>query len=452
MIRKSHFIIGKRCTALFLGLLLLAVVPSRLWAQAPPKQHADVLEYIEQYKLLAIAEMKRTGVPAAVKLAQGIHETQAGKSDLVQRSNNHFGIKCKSTWRGASVTHDDDARGECFRAYPNAEDSYRDHSDFLKNNQRYAALFKLDPLDYKGWAQGLKAAGYATNPRYPQLIVKYIEEYQLQAYSEMALGKKSIIEFSSLKGNEQEPISITPTPAQISTTGKDQLLAPTTNGTGKVNAGEAAITQDRTTKWPTGVFTINGTKVVFQKAGTSTMAIAVEQQLSLSKLFEYNDMPACDVLPTDMLIFLQKKKKIGEQDWYVVQSGESLHAIAQHTGMRLESLLAFNQLQANMKIQPGARLALRKKNDRAVPLLQNSGTVLWEGEKQKERFLTAQQMDATRIVHVVQPKETLYSIARVYQVTIDQLKEWNLLKSDALQIGQKLLIQKTAHGSSSSSR
>src|SRR5690606_35110935 len=115
--------------------------------------------------------MKRSGVPAAITLAQGILESESGNSELVKKSNNHFGIKCKSTWTGDTVSHDDDANGECFRAYKNASDSYRDHSDFLRGNKRYADLFKLSQDDYAGWAKGLKKAGYATNPRYPDLLI-----------------------------------------------------------------------------------------------------------------------------------------------------------------------------------------------------------------------------------------------------------------------------------------
>src|SRR5688572_20863857 len=136
------------------------------------QQSKVVADYIAQYKELAMEEMKRTGVPASIKLAQGIHETQAGTSDLVLKSNNHFGIKCKSVWTGDKVYHDDDARGECFRSYPSPIDSYRDHSDFLKSGQRYSFLFEMDPADYKGWAFGLKKAGYATNIKYSQIIIK----------------------------------------------------------------------------------------------------------------------------------------------------------------------------------------------------------------------------------------------------------------------------------------
>src|SRR5437868_12912283 len=152
-------------------------------------QHSEIVkQYIATYKDIAMQEMQRTGVPAAITLAQGIHETGAGTSDLVISSNNHFGIKCKGDWTGETVYHDDDARGECFRKYDDPADSYKDHSDFLKARPNYSSLFKLDELDYKSWAYGLKKAGYATNPKYSQILINLIEKYDLQDYSLMALG------------------------------------------------------------------------------------------------------------------------------------------------------------------------------------------------------------------------------------------------------------------------
>jgi flagellum-specific peptidoglycan hydrolase FlgJ len=140
-------------------------------------------QYIEMYKDIAVKEMKRMGVPAAITLAQGLLETENGNSTLLKKSNNHFGIKCKSTWSGNGVSHDDDAVGECFRTYKTAEESYRDHSNFLRGSERYSVLFQLDPADYKGWAHGLKKAGYATNPKYPAILIKSIERYNLQQYT-----------------------------------------------------------------------------------------------------------------------------------------------------------------------------------------------------------------------------------------------------------------------------
>jgi hypothetical protein len=167
-------------------IILLLLVANGVFAQS-----AVVRDYIAKYRDIAIAEMQRTGVPAAITLAQGILETEAGKSNLVQRSNNHFGIKCKSDWTGETVSHDDDARGECFRKYNDPTLSYKDHSDFLKTRAHYAPLFKLDVTDYQGWAYGLKKAGYATNPKYPQILIRIINEYNLQQYTMMALGQKA---------------------------------------------------------------------------------------------------------------------------------------------------------------------------------------------------------------------------------------------------------------------
>ena len=145
--------------------------------------------YIQQYKELAIAEMRRTGVPAAIKLAQAILESQSGKSSLALTANNHFGIKCKTEWTGGRTYKDDDEKGECFRVYASAEQSFIDHSDFLKNRPYYASLFTLDPMDMEAWAYGLKKAGYATSSTYPQSLLKVIKDYQLEKYNAEALGK-----------------------------------------------------------------------------------------------------------------------------------------------------------------------------------------------------------------------------------------------------------------------
>ena len=162
-------------------------------------------EYIETYKDIAIREMKRMGVPAAITLAQGILESESGNSSLVKRSNNHFGIKCKSNWTADTVSHDDDAVGECFRTYKTSEDSYRDHSNFLRAGKHYAFLFNLNSTDYKGWAHGLKKAGYATNPKYPNILIKNIEKYNLQQYSDS--GAADVPKFESDKYKD-DPIVI----------------------------------------------------------------------------------------------------------------------------------------------------------------------------------------------------------------------------------------------------
>jgi len=149
-----------------------------------------IQQYIDQHKDLAIKEMKRTGVPASIKLAQGIHETMAGQSPLVLKSNNHFGIKCH-TWNGEKIYHDDDKAQECFRKYKDPKSSYRDHSEFLANRKRYSGLFKLKITDYKGWAKGLRKAGYATDPKYPKKLISIIERYELYKYDKKSKKKRS---------------------------------------------------------------------------------------------------------------------------------------------------------------------------------------------------------------------------------------------------------------------
>lgn len=194
---------------ILVGFLLLVLFSVKTFAQL----RSDAInEYIQTYQSIAIEEMKRSGVPASITLAQGILETDAGKSDLVLSSNNHFGIKCKSIWKGEKVYHDDDFKGECFRKYPTAADSYSDHSDYLRTGTRYASLFQLDPENYKGWAKGLRAAGYATNPRYADVLIDYIEKYSLNQYTLIAMGKLEPIAADSAivaVTNNKQPITQT---------------------------------------------------------------------------------------------------------------------------------------------------------------------------------------------------------------------------------------------------
>lgn len=175
----------KRLTTLILTLVFSVFFGKITFAQSESSD--AIISYIKTYASLAIKEMNRTGVPASIKLAQGILETGAGQSDLVSRSNNHFGIKCKSSWTGEKVYHDDDEQGECFRKYENAEASYLDHSDYLRSQPRYSTLFNYDMDDYRSWAWGLKKAGYATSSTYAEKLIKYIESYSLNELNNITL-------------------------------------------------------------------------------------------------------------------------------------------------------------------------------------------------------------------------------------------------------------------------
>lgn len=159
-----------------------------------------VNDYIFEYKNIAMSNMKNFGIPASIILAQGILESGAGKSRLATEANNHFGIKCYTDWKGETIHHDDDANQECFRKYNDPEQSYQDHADILSQRSRYASLFKLSKGDYEGWAKGLKAAGYATDPKYPAKLISYIETYHLDEYDKMVLGRSYVID-SNQKGN-----------------------------------------------------------------------------------------------------------------------------------------------------------------------------------------------------------------------------------------------------------
>jgi LysM repeat protein len=317
------------------------------FSQAQP---ADaVLGYIARYKDLAISEMQRTGIPAAITLAQGIHETDAGTSDLVRKSNNHFGIKCKEDWSGPTVSHDDDARGECFRKYDAPEQSYKDHSDFLKTRSNYASLFKLDPTDYEGWAYGLKKAGYATNPKYAQILIKLIQDYNLEDYTLVALGKMN--------------------PGDLAK--NDKTIGGTVIAAKNVDEKKADVIPAVSiqSSYPEGEFKINDTRVIYVKKGTSYLDIAQRYEIALAKLFEFNDLKPAEVTSADQLVFIQRKRKTGEHEFHVVQPGEDLHTIAQTEAMRLESLLEYNNLNGGMQPAVGETLSLRSKTSLMPRLL-----------------------------------------------------------------------------------
>lgn len=313
-------------------------------------QKADLIrEYIARYKDLAMTEMQRTGIPAAITLAQGIHESGAGNSELALRSNNHFGIKCKSNWTGETVRHDDDAKAECFRKYPSVEDSYRDHSDFLKNGTRYAFLFNLDPADYTGWAMGLKKAGYATNPKYPQVLVKLVEDYQLQEYTLLAMGKK-----------DPGPLPVPVEKVSEKSTPGNSLDRSASDST--ITAPATSPITTHKSDYPEGEFRINDTRVVFVKKGTSFLSIALQYKTDLARLFEFNERVPAETAETDQLVFLQRKRKTGDADWHLVQPGETLLLIAQQHGIRVECLQEFNWLKKEDRPAAGEKLYLRGRS------------------------------------------------------------------------------------------
>ncbi len=392
--------------AFFLLLATLWFQPG--WSQ---QLHPDVLRYIDEYKEIAISEMRRTGVPAAIKLAQGIHETMAGKSPLVLKSNNHFGIKCKTNWDGSKFYHDDDAKNECFRGYANAESSYKDHSDFLRNSSRYHFLFELDPSDYKGWANGLKSAGYATNPKYPVLLINLIETYNLQEYTYIGMAD----------------IKIPP----VDKKAEYHVKPPRKTDVAKNNTIEESKT-DFSNSYAFGEQKVNETRAIYVEAGTSLLALAQNYGIPLRRLLDFNDFEREAHLETDQLVYLQRKRKHSHRNFHIVKEGETLHDIAQINAIRLESVKELNHLQYNQIPAVGEQLYLKTK----APVR----PLLIEEARAKQEALSVPEN--TVLNHTIKKGETLSSVARDYNVTVEQLKDWNSLKSNQLAIGQKLIIKK----------
>lgn len=364
-------------------------------------QSLTVQQYIDTYKDLAIREMKRMGVPASITLAQGLLETENGNSVLVKKSNNHFGIKCKSSWSGSSVTHDDDEDGECFRKYNSAEDSYRDHSNFLRGSERYASLFKLAPTDYKGWAYGLKKAGYATNPAYPAILIKSIEDYNLQQYTLMGADDVPVFDKSKYTDDKDEP-EVTPAQPEVKVISEETI------------SGDLS-----------GKKMFNGVKAVYVPRGTSVLAVATKYNIPLAKLLDINDMKEDGLLKEDGWIYLERKLAQGKRDFYITEKEESVNSIAQANAIQVSSLLTYNDLKEDELVKPGTKIFLKPAVEKPVAD-KNEKPVVQENTK----------------IHEVQPKEGLYAISRKYNVSVQELREWNSLTSDDLKIGQKLIIAK----------
>jgi len=301
---------------------------------------AQVKRYIQQYKDLAIREQKRCGVPACITLAQGIHETVAGTSELATQANNHFGIKCKKEWTGETFSHTDDAPDECFRKYSCADESYKDHSTYLTTSKRYADLFKLDPANYQGWAYGLKRCGYATNPKYAPILIKLIEDYHLQDYTMLAMATdtdKKRMGDEVVPAEDAEPL-ITSRHIVVSSPAPDARKEVPVYGK---------------------VVKVNGLKAVYAKKGDMPLEYAVKNGLRYERFLEMNDIDE-KPLPADMYLYLEKKNYKGVNETHVVSHGETLLQVAQAEGMQLKSLRAFNKLLPREEPQEGTVLELQK--------------------------------------------------------------------------------------------
>ena len=283
------------------------------------KWNSAYQQYIDQYKDIAIEQMQRYRIPASITLAQGLLESGAGRSELTRNSNNHFGIKCNNNWTGRRTYHDDDAKNDCFRVYDSAYESYEDHSKFLSGNQRYRQLFQLKTTDYKGWAKGLKACGYATSPVYAEKLIEIIQLYKLYQYD----SAKGYDHFMAQRTKDQNPNG-----ASLHT-----------------------------------IKIFNKNYYIIARRGDTFKAIGEEVGISYRKIAKYNERNRKDQLQEGEVIWLKKKHSKAPKDYkgrlHYVRNGESMYSIAQQYGIRLKSLYKMNKLSPDYQIKVGDGLRLR---------------------------------------------------------------------------------------------
>lgn len=355
-----------------LRLLVIAFFAATISTNAQNPELVE--EYINTYKELAMSEQVRVGIPAAVTLAQGIHETGAGTSRLAKLGNNHFGIKCKRSWKGQTIKHTDDAPNECFRKYNYPLDSYKDHSDYLRNNPRYASLFKLSMTDYAAWCIGLRRAGYATNPRYAQMLIKLIENYKLQEYTYAAMGNNSLGDVYMAKREneivpENDPVKAPPTPV-VTAPVVATPVATVPVVTETVSNSGMKVSEQRTVPVkeapmanhpPYGVpIKVNGLRAIYGKEGQSPLEYAIKNSIRYKRFLELNDLDE-KILPHDMYLYLERKHFRGVRPMHMVKPGETMHSISQKEGMQLKYLRELNFMLPGEEPVPGIVLELQNK-------------------------------------------------------------------------------------------
>ena len=450
-------------------------------------------EYIDKYYPIAVRKMISYKIPASITLAQGILESGSGNSKLALNAKNHFGIKCHNDWAGKGYYMDDDTEDECFRVYLSPEESFADHSEFLTSRSRYKFLFTdLSITDYKGWAKGLKEAGYATNPKYPELLISLIERNELAQYDKM--GLKDIIEMPAAGVDEEKQF---------------QVLLPK-------NSYYIDNKKD--------VFIYNRSKTIVSK-GRQILEVANEYNIDVNVLMGYNDIFEGYTFTEDQYIYLQPKRIKGTQPSHVVLEGQTMWEIAQLYGIKLSKLYKKNLMVFDRQAKPGETIYLRKKRDTApktysysdvldeknkikaqierelqaqlqmekkaqeeaiqlkkeaelakkqaeevqkeldeLEQRKNAAEVLeQEAQKQKEQFdaeqhlpiepITTEEKAAPEDLEIDKPfkeaevktytvkvGDTLYSLSNKFYITIEQLKELNNLKDNNLRVGQVLVV------------
>ena len=391
--------------------------------------------YIAKFSVIAVNEMHRSGIPASIKLAQAILESNAGASMLAVQANNHFGIKCGNTWKGKKMYRkDDDRNGQgrliksCFREFRSAEESFVAHSDFLmdaKKAYRYGPLFKLDDKDYKGWAHGLKKAGYATNSRYPQLLIRIIEDYNLTRFDQAS----QVAEENEVKKNRRETSPASPTAPKM----------PESAGTAHTYSKQSIDFN-------------NGVKFVRANEGESVKRLAEKFELSPKRILRYNEELKSDRtrLQDGQKVYLQPKRGSyrGRQKYHIVKPGERLADISDKYGVKVKSLRKRNEIPQNKQPRVNEKIKLKGRTRSRVKVQRESSPesrstaaeseFIWDENIVVE---VAQNPQKEQVRYTVLKSDTLYGISRAHGISVDNLKKVNNLDTDNIHPGQVLIIQ-----------
>jgi len=357
-------------------------------------------EYINAYKYAAMQEMKVYKIPASITLGQGILESASGNSKLARDCNNHFGIKCRKNWTGTYCMVDDDAPNECFRGYPTAIESYRDHSLFLQGGSRYASLFTLPITDYRSWAKGLRDAGYATNPAYANALTGIIEKYRLGMYDSIVLLG-------------------------------DDSIATDTAAQREVN--------------------VNGIPAVYAKPGQTPEDVAKEYDMGNWQIYKYNDLKRGDKLDPGEIVYLKPKRRKGSAETAVVGPGQGMREISQQYGIKLKHLYKKNHLKPGQQVKAGEVLTLRKKNENTPSLMDPNAKPVDVPRPKPVIEKPIVEIKPNANFHEVQTGETLYSIATKRGVTVEDLIKWNNLDGKGLKVGQILVLKRNVKASGTDS-
>ncbi|MCB9194985.1 MAG: glucosaminidase domain-containing protein [Flavobacteriales bacterium] len=306
-----------------ISLIALITLQITGWAQ-PSERVISKSEYIEMWKDEAINQMVRYNIPASITLAQGILESANGNSELARYANNHFGIKCHG-WTGETMHKDDDHKDDCFRKYISAQESFEDHSVFLQKD-RYKFLYDYDVTDYQSWAKGLKKAGYATNPKYPELLIQLIEQNQLWQYDKLQNTVKP-----------KEPL-VTAEPSISQPFGID--------ASSMVNVHMTEVSA-------------NKIKYIVVKSGDTYYKIAKEFDIALWQIYKYNELTKEDVLLPGDVIYLQPKRNKAKEEYHIVKKGETMKDISQQYGVKIKKLYKHNEGVFGNDLQEGQKIKLK---------------------------------------------------------------------------------------------